>query len=216
MPINLDKLWVFRIIHIDNLKHDLSHGLYCKSANKATEGYTSIGSKDVIGRRDTKIVKCYPDHFVNDYVPFYFSKRTPMLYNIITGHGIKTFPQRDIIYLCCKFKKLASDKFNWCYTNGNAAVAITKFFSNFDGIDNDIDWHSIETTDFRDENADGDEDRIRKKHAEFLVRKHVPAKYIEKIIVLDNNTKIKVEKILREIDSNIDILVNPGQKFYFR
>jgi hypothetical protein len=174
-----------------------------------------MGSTDVIGRRDNKIVKCYPDYVVNDYVPFYFSKRTPMLYNIITGHGVKTFPQKDIIYLCCKFTDLACDKFNWCYTNGNAAVAITKFFSKFDGINDNIDWHSIETTDFRDENADGDEDRIRKKHAEFLVRKHVPAKYIKKIVVLNNEVKKNVENILLKLGVNINILVNPNHKFYF-
>lgn len=213
MSIDLDKLGVFRIIHIDNLKHDLSKGLYCKNANKNSRDYVSIGSKDVIGKRDTKVVKCFPDYVVNDYVPFYFSVRTPMLFNIKTGLGVKTFPQKDIIYLCCKFTDLACEEFNWCYTNGNAAAAITKFFSTFEKINEDIDWHSVHTTDFRDENADGDEDRIRKKHAEFLVRKHVPAKYIKKIVVLNNDVKSKVEKILSEFDTNIDILVKPN--YYF-
>ncbi|HWZ15883.1 MAG TPA: DUF4433 domain-containing protein [Mucilaginibacter sp.] len=213
MSIDLDKLGVFRIIHIDNLKHDLSKGLYCKNANKIFRDYVSIGSNEVIGKRDTKVVKCHPNYVVNDYVPFYFSVRTPMLFNIKTGHGVKTFPQKDIVYLCCKFTDLACEKFNWCYTNGNAAAAITKFFSTFEKINEDIDWHSVNTTDFRDENADGDEDRIRKKHAEFLVREHVPAKYIKKIVVLNNDVKSKVEKILLELETNIDILVNPN--FYF-
>jgi hypothetical protein len=215
MPIDLDNLWVFRIIHINNLKEDLSNGLYCKSANKTTAGYISIGSKDVISKRDTKAVKCHADYMVNEYVPFYFSVRTPMLFNIKTGRGVMSYQQKDIIYLCCRFKELACDNFNWCYTNGNAAAAITKFFSNFENIENDIDWRSVHTPDFRDENADGDEDRIRKKHAEFLIRGHVPAKYIKKIVVLNNTVKENVEKILAELDSNIDILVNPNQKFYF-
>jgi hypothetical protein len=215
MPIDLDKLWVFRIIHIDNLKDDLTNGLFCKTANKTSPTYVPIGSKEVIGKRDTKVVRCHPDYVVNDYVPFYFSIRTPMLFNIKTGHGVPSYPQKDIVYLCCRFKELACDNFNWCYTNGNAAVAITKFFSKFDDIDTDIDWHSINTTDFRDENADGDEDRIRKKHAEFLVRGHVPAEYIRKIVVLNQEVKENVEKILTQSASNIDILVNPNQKFYF-
>jgi hypothetical protein len=62
MPVNLNTLGVFRIIHINNLKSDLSNGLYCKSANKTTAGYISIGSQDVISKRDTKIVKCHPDY----------------------------------------------------------------------------------------------------------------------------------------------------------
>ena len=215
MPIDLDNLWVFRIIPIQNLEHNLSVGLFCKTANKVSLDYVAIGSQDVIGRRDTKVVKCYPDDVVNDYVPFYFSIRTPMLYNIITGHGVKTFPQKDIVYLCFKFKELACEDFKWCYTNGNAAVAITKFFSNFENIGDDIDWHSVKTTDFRDENADGDEDRIRKKHAEFLIKDHVPAKYIKKIVVLNAESQKEVEKILSKLNVKIDILVNPNNKFYF-
>ncbi|HLX53086.1 MAG TPA: DUF4433 domain-containing protein, partial [Aquella sp.] len=213
--IDLDNLWVFRIIPIQNLEHNLSVGLFCKTANKVSLDYVAIGSQDVIGRRDTKVVKCYPDDVVNDYVPFYFSIRTPMLYNIITGHGVKTFPQKDIVYLCFKFKELACEDFKWCYTNGNAAVAITKFFSNFENIGDDIDWHSVKTTDFRDENADGDEDRIRKKHAEFLIKDHVPAKYIKKIVVLNAESQKEVEKILSKLNVKIDILVNPNNKFYF-
>ncbi len=215
MPININSLWVFRIIPIENLEKNLLTGLYCKSAKIIDPKYVSIGSADIISRRDTKIVKCYPEYFVNDFVPFYFSARTPMLYNIYTGHGVPSYPQKDIIYLCCKFEDLACDEFQWCYTNGNAAIEITKFFSTFDGIQTDIDWHSVRTHDFRDENADGDEDRIRKKHAEFLVKHHVPSKYIKKIVVLNNETKQKVEKMLDKLNIKIDILVNPDGKFYF-
>lgn len=88
-----------------------------------------------------------------------------MLYNIVTGHGVPAFPQENIIYICCKLKNLCCEKFQWCCTNGNAAMAITRFFKNLDNIENDIDWRSIYTTDFRDANADGDENRIRKKHS---------------------------------------------------
>ena len=119
MPIDIDKTFVFRIISIQNLEIELTKGLFCKNAGKNDKGYVSIGSQEVIGRRDTAIVKCYPDSVVNDYVPFYFSIRTPMLYNIITGHGVPKKPQEDIIYLCCKLTELATDDFQWCYTNGN-------------------------------------------------------------------------------------------------
>ena len=79
-----------------------------------------------------------------------------------------------------------------------------------------IDWHSIDTTDFRDENTDGDEDRIRKKHAEFLVKDYVPAEYIQRIVVLNNAKKTEVLSIFEKLGiDNIDVFVNPKQKFYF-
>jgi hypothetical protein len=82
-----------------------------------------------------------------------------MLYNIVTGHNVTIYPEKNIIYLCFNITELAIDDFQWCYTNGNAAKSITKFYNDLTDIDTNIDWHSIHTTDFRDSNADGDEDR---------------------------------------------------------
>lgn len=213
MPIDIDKLWVFRIIPIQNLEYVLREGLYCKNAAKNDNGFITIGSKEIIKQRDSSIVKCYPDTVVNDYVPFYFSVRTPMLYNIITGHGVPPSPQEDIIYLACKLSDLAIDGFKWCYTNGNAAKAISKFFNKLDDIANNVDWRSIRTTDFRDENADGDEDRIRKKHAEFLVKHHVPISCIKGIAVLNNAMKEQVESILKSLGLIIEVKIKT--EFYF-
>ena len=213
MPMDIDKIWVFRIVPIQNLEYILRDGLHCKNAGKTDKGFVTIGSKEIITQRDKRIVKCYPDTVVNDYVPFYFSVRTPMLYNIVTGHGVPASPQKDIIYLCFKLNELATDDFEWCFTDGNAAKSITKFFKKLDNIENKVDWHSIDSTDFRDENADGDEDRVRKKHAEFLVKDHVPVDYIKAIAVLNKATKEQVESVLENFDLSIDVYIKPS--YYF-
>ena len=76
-----------------------------------------------------------------------------------------------------------------------------------------LDWHSIGATDFRDENADGDEDRVRKKHAEFLVKEHVPVKCIKGIVVLNESIKEQVEGIIAK--HHLAIKVEVKQEFYF-
>jgi len=215
MAIDLEKIYLYRIIPIQNLEQNLRNGLYCKNAGRNDPDFVTIGSQDVITRRDRAIVKCFPDTVVNDYVPFYFSVRTPMLYNIITGHGVPSRPQGDIIYLCCKLTDITSSDLQWCYTNGNAATAITRFFKKLENIQIKVDWHSINTTDFRDENADGDEDRVRKKHAEFLVKEHVPVEYVKAIVVLNEKRKDQVQVILEKLNSTIPVLINPNNKFYF-
>jgi len=215
MPFNIEDIWVYRIIPIQNLTSVLNEGLFCKNAGKTTRDFLSIGSPDVIARRDTVIVKCYNNTVVNDYVPFYFSVRTPMLYNIITGHSVTKVPQEDIVYLCCRLVELTTRNFKWCYTDGNAAAAISKFFNNLEGIEANIDWHSIRTTDFRDDNADGDEDRIRKKQAEFLVNEYVPVEYIRKIVVHNTLMQFEVKEIIDRMKLDIDVLINPKGKFYF-
>jgi hypothetical protein len=212
MPIDIDKIGVFRIVPIQNLEYILRDGLYCKNAGKNDKGFVTIGSKEIITQRDTRIVKCYPDTVVNDYVPFYFSVRTPMLYNIITGHGVPASPQQDIVYLCCKLGELATNDFQWCFTDGNAAKRISKFSNNIKHLEH-LDWRSIRTNDFRDENTDGDEDRVRKKHAEFLVKYYMPVDYIKAIIVLNQTIKEQVEGILKKQGLNIEVKIKT--EFYF-
>jgi hypothetical protein len=212
MPIDINELWVFRIIPIQNLEKDLKKGLYSKNNAPEDAGRIVMGNKEIIGERDNRIVKCYPDTVVNDYVPFYFSVRTPMLYNIITGQGVPRKEQRDIVYLCCKMTDLTSLNKPWCFTDGNAAKRITKFYNDLAHIDK-IDWASIKSEDFRHVNADGDEDRIRKKHAEFLVKDKVPRGKITGVAVLNNQVKTQVEGIVSQCNIDIDVKVKP--KFYF-
>src|ERR1017187_2838080 len=111
MPIDINKLGVYRIIPIENLPFTLEHGLYCKNECAIDPlGFVSIGNQEIIGRRSRAIVKCYPDTVVNDYVPFYFSVRTPMLLNINTGWNVQYYPQRNIIYLCFKLTDLTTEQ----------------------------------------------------------------------------------------------------------
>lgn len=212
MAIDINGLYVYRIIPIQNLEEDLLNGLFCKSKAPVNANRVVIGNTEIITERDKREVVCFPGTFVNDYVPFYFSTRTPMLLNIKTGMGVPKRPQSEIIYLCFKFSDLATDKFQWCFTNGNAAKRISKFYNGLDDLDQ-IDWRSIKSTDFAANNADGDEDRVRKKHAEFLVKGKVPIKKLSHIAVLNGTVKTHIETILTRNKLNIKVVVE--QNFYF-
>jgi hypothetical protein len=211
MP-NLNDIWLFRIISIDNLEADLKQGLFSK-LNAPKDGIrTVIGNTEIITQRDMRNVLCFPGTVVNNFVPFYFSVRTPMLYNIHSGHGVQQIHQKNIVYLCIPLLDLANPDFIWCFTDGNAAKRITKYYTNLESIDS-LDWRSIKTTDFSHDNADGDEDRIRKKHAEFLVRDHVPSNKIKGIAVYNQEAKDRVQQILKELNLNLEIKIK--KSFYF-
>jgi hypothetical protein len=208
-----DKLWVFRMVHYQNLPHILEQGMYCRRSANVHPGYRNIGSTEVISRRDTVVVKCDPDCVVNDYVPFYFGIRTPMLYKIKTGNAVPQLPQEDIIYLCCKFTELVASDLEWCFTDGNAATGITEFFTGEDAYAT-LDWKSIYATEWSDNNSDADHDRMRKKHAEFLVKGHVPAAYIRAVVV---RTAERYQLVQQWIDGTglaIKVYSNRPQ-FYF-
>lgn len=212
--IDINNLRVYRIVHIQNLSHVLENGLFSKNNAPTDRHYVNIGNKEIIDERDKRTVPCFPRTVVNDYVPFYFSVRTPMLFNIHTGRVTPEIQQEDIIYLCCKFNTLATENFQWCFTDGNAAKKITQFYNNVKDI-SCLDWKSIKTKDFRYNNDDGDTDRVRKKHAEFLVKDHVPPEYIKAIVVLNDVKQQKVEKVLTQLRLKFSIYVNPKGEFYF-
>ena len=212
MPVEASDLWVFRIIPIENLESDLRHGLFAKNSAPSNPKRMVIGNTEIIGERDNRIVKCFSDTVVNDYVPFYFSVRTPMLFNIKTGRGVPQRDQKDIVYICCKLTDLTTSKFQWCFTDGNAAKKITKFYNDLKHLDK-VDWKSIGSTDFASNNVDGDEDRIRKKHAEFLVKDKVPVKRLSGLAVINRTVKSDVEVIVQKCNLAIEVKVKP--QFYF-
>jgi hypothetical protein len=64
MPMDLERLGVYRIVPIQNLEYILENGIYCKKECPIKEDYVNIGSNEVIHRRDEMIVKCFPDTVV--------------------------------------------------------------------------------------------------------------------------------------------------------
>lgn len=200
------------MIDIDNLEIDLTNGLYSKINAPVDPNRKTIGNAEIISERDKRKVSCYSGSVVNNYVPFYFSVRTPMLYNIYSGYGVKQIHQSKIVYLCIPLLDVASDDLEWCFTDGNAAKVITSYYNSLVDI-NSLDWNSIRTTDFKHDNVDGDEDRIRKKHSEFLVRDFVPSDRIKGIGVFNQNAENSVKTILQRIGSNVQVKIK--REFYF-
>lgn len=208
-----EKIWVFRMVHYQNVPHILEHGMSCRRSDNAYPGYVNIGSADVINRRDIVAVKCDPNSVVNDYVPFYFGVRTPMLYKIHTGYSVPQQPQENIVYLCCRFVDLVDSDLEWCFTDGNAATGITEFFTDEDAYAT-LDWRSIYSTEWHDNNKDGDHDRMRKKHAEFLVKEHVPARFIRGIVVRTEQRHQLLQQWI--VGTGLDITVYSNKpQFYF-
>jgi hypothetical protein len=215
MPPTIEKIWVYRMIHYRNLDYILQHGIYYRRSIHFDPNYVNVGSAAIIDHRDTVHVKCYPDTMLNDYIPFYFGVRTPMLYKIKTGHGVAQLPQHEIIYLACRFQEITGSDLQWCFTDGNAARYISEFHDSVDDIAK-LDWKSINAEEWTDNNQDGDHDRMRKKHSEFLVKDHVPIEYVKSIVVLTDARKAYVEELIVHYGLPITVYLDTKHKFYYR
>lgn len=105
-----DKAFIFRIIHRDNLAWILERGVHCRSAPRVNPAYVDIGNPELINKRNSRQLPMAPGGTLSDYVPFYFTPRSPMLLNIKTGHnGIRQRGNDEILILVSTLYKVRVD-----------------------------------------------------------------------------------------------------------
>jgi hypothetical protein len=213
MPIDVDNLWLFRIVHINNVEHILRNGIVAPNSELADTDYLNIGDSTLIGQRSDYPVKIEGYGNLGDFVPFYFGPLSPMLLNIKTGHrGISQTHQSEIVYICCRFNSIVINCNQWCFTDGHAKAVITEFFNHAEDLDH-VDWEIVGKRYWN--NTEEDFDRMRRKQAEFLVRDYVPVQCIEYIIVFNEEMRQIVRDIVNLSGLNIPVSVNPENNYYY-
>jgi len=174
--------------------------------------FVSIGNKEIIDVRSTTLVDLKGFGTIGEYVPFYFTPRSIMLYNIVTGYRAPVVPQRqreEIVVIRCLIDHLANlDR--WFFTDGQANDSETYHYNNLKYL-SQIDWDCIQNSDFS--KSDGDYDRPRRYQAEFLVHNSVPVDYIESICVHNVNMKERAENELLELGLKIPVHIHPTYFF---
>jgi hypothetical protein len=162
------KAFIFRIVHMGNMPAVLADGCRCRSATNG--GYVEIGNQDLINRRAARIVPCGPGGTLSDYVPFYFTPFTPMLYNIKTGRGVPQKPMADIAILVSSIPHLIKGGYPFVFTDRHAYLKAAQFSTNIADL-KWIIWPVLQARDFKKD----DVDKFEKYQAETLVHKHVPS-----------------------------------------
>lgn len=186
--LNQQKALIFRIVHRDNIGSVLGEGCHCRTTTDG-QRYTEIGNPDLIQKRVARSVPCAPGGTLSDYVPFYFTPYSPMLYNIKTGYnGIKQRPMRDIAILVSSLPHLKQCRIPFVFTDRHAYLRAAQFSSDLDDL-SWIIWPTLQARDFRKD----DVDKFEKYQAEALVYKHVPLPAILGIVCYDNAAKADVE-----------------------
>ncbi|HEY5297264.1 MAG TPA: DUF4433 domain-containing protein [Verrucomicrobiae bacterium] len=120
-----------------------------------------------------------------DYVPFYFSNRSPMLGAIHKGH-VPAYQggQRDVIYIVARAESVAAAGLVWCFTDGHGVEKVTEFYERLADLTR-VDWDAVRTWRWGGKWLLADPDIMRRKQAEFLVHQRFPWTLVERIGVLD-------------------------------
>ena len=209
--LNSDNAYIFRITHIRNMSWILRNGLHCRNSEHVDPQFESIGNPDLISKRGNRTVPIEPGGTLSDYIPFYFTPFSPMLYNIVTGYGgIRKRPSSDIAIMVSSLRHLSELDIAAVYTDRHAYLSTAKFFSSLDDLDQ-IAWGPLQHRDFK---RDVDyPDKIEKYQAEALVHRHLPTGLLVAILCYSDNEKVLLEERRNVLGVNVEISVNQGWYF---
>src|SRR2546423_1907400 len=141
MAFTAESARIYRITHIDNVEWDLKHGLQCRSSSLENPNFRNIGNLDLIDKRKNVIVPIRPGGTLSDYVPFYFTSRSPMLYNIKTGYnGIAVVPMKDIVIYVASLRPLHAEGVQFVFTDQHAKLVTAEYFDDLNDLAR-IDWN---------------------------------------------------------------------------
>lgn len=190
---------VFRLTHIENIPHIFKYGItHHKSKNKHPN-YKQIGSDTIIKKRE-KIYKniqtdaAQKQILLSDYIPFYFGKKSPMLYMIQKGYSVEKIEPEKVVYCVCRLSSFIDNDLDFYFTNGHANAPFSKIYSSrqVNEIKELLDFEAI-NADFW-ANNDDDNDIKRRKEAELLAKGDIPFSLISGFVVYNKNAKTKLIK----------------------
>lgn len=186
MP-DLNKKYLFRMTHIENIPHILKNGVTHSTSPNANPDFVPIGDGSLIETRNAFILK--NGKRLGDYIPFYFGKRTPMLFVVQKGYNtVDRIPPQDIVYYVTSIQKIIDLKLDFVFTDGHAVDGFTTQYTlaDIENIDDLIDPKAINAKYWR---TDNDLDLKRRKEAEFLVLGDISTEGLQGFLVYDQLAK---------------------------
>jgi hypothetical protein len=213
MPLQLsaDKAWIFRISHIDNLEWILRNGLCCRSSGHFDPNYRNIGNLELINKRASRDVPIPPGGTLDDYVPFYFTSRSPMLLNIKTGKGVPAVPMEEILILVTSLPTLAEKGVRFVFTDRHAYLKIAHFSSDLSELATRIDWTILQNSDFKYDAQDMG--KMERYQAEALVYKTLPFDHIVGVLAYDDEQMARIRSLIESAGYSTPVKVN--RRFFF-
>jgi hypothetical protein len=206
-----EKAYIFRIVHRDNLAWILRHGLHCRSARLLDPRYVEIGNPELISKRGNRVLPIAPRGTLSDYVPFYFTPRSPRLLNIRTGHnGIRRRSNEEIVILVSSLHKVAKLGVEFLFSDRHAYVPFARFYSDVARLDV-IDWEILRRSDFRRDNEDLG--KLERYQAEALVHQHVPIDALRGVACVNDAEAARIRTEIGAAGAELKVAAKP--RWYF-
>lgn len=209
--LNPEKALIWRIIHRSNLEWTLANGMYAGNSELKSPTWVSIGNNELIRRRASREVPTLPGGMLNDYVPFYFTPFSPMLYNIHTGRGdVARVSNADIVILVSSVHRIIDLGLPYVFTDRHAYTVTAKYYNEPVSL-KEVDWNLIQNRNFRrDEN---DPEKVERYQAEALIHQHVPVEALLGAVCHNEQVMKELQEQSVKLGTKFDIRCLP--QWYF-
>ncbi len=214
---DLNKIYLYRITHIENIPHILKHGVTHKNSPNANSEYINIGDSSLIDARSEKHIIVdngkqgygYLESIkLGNFIPFYFGYRMPMLFVIQKGYnGVKIQLPENIVYCVSSVQKIIDEGLGFYFTDGHAIDSLSCCYDSrlIKEVNQIVDFDAAKAPDWTIKR-----DLKRKKEAEFLINADLHSHCLIGYICYNANAKMSLRRM--GVAENM-IHVNP--KYYF-
>jgi len=167
----------------------------------------------VQAQRRIKQITCGSGGVIHDYVPFYFGPLSVMLLNLKTGR-VSGYDegQEPLIYLVTTAQIVQDAGCRFVFSDGHGVAAMTQWFEDLAMLDQ-VDWGVVRDRYWMDTSTDND--RKRRKQAEFLVRESLDWSLIKQIGVQNIAAKKRVEAVLSLYNYRFQPNVSVRPEWYY-
>lgn len=207
---------ILRFIHIDNLPV-LLHRQALHAPNHTPDdglAYRTIHDLEVQEKRQSRNLQCGPGGVIHDYVSFYFGPLSPMMLRLHTGRveGYRE-GQEPLVYIVSDAQAVEQAGLRFVFGDGHGLAAFTQWFDDLAALPR-VDWEMVHQKYWKDDPM-GDNDRQRRKQAEFLVHQAMPWGLIREIVVINQAMKARVEVVFHEFPEVYAPPVRVRQSWYY-
>lgn len=209
--ISRENAHIFRITHINNVPWILANGIHCRNSKVHDPNFHEIGNPDLIDKRARRQVPIEPGGTLSDYVPFYFTYYSPMLYNIKTGYqGMRQTPMEDIVIFVSSLPHMQQLNLKFLFTDQHAYPVSARYFDDLKQLEV-VDWTIIAARNFRRDPEDPG--KIERYMAEALVYHHVPLSALKGVVCYSSSAEDKVLAMQRQARVQLKTAIKPDWYF---
>jgi hypothetical protein len=204
LTLTQEKGLIFRITHRDNVPWILDNGMHARNGRKFDLNCRNIGNVDLIDKRSRRAVAVPPGGTLSDYVPFYFTPYSIMMYNIRTGYGVKQVANEEIVIFVSSLPHIVEQGIPFLFTNQHAYPPMADYFTDLARLD-EIDWPLLQSRNFQHDPDDpGKKERYQ---AEALIWKRVPLTALKGVCCYTNavEQQVKLEVQRRSLTFNVGV-----------